>query len=199
MVTKTINVNMDLFYFKKYSKYVKQSGSSKAGINLFLTFKKCRNSCYIEIHHRYEKSFLRVLNYYKINYDSHKYDDDYRIFYIISSKPISEEVKYAFHHTDYDVKNPHIMGKFLEYPSFINVRKVSNMKDIGSIQFTFMKNRRIKKNELIYGFRIPNDKINSKMMDKMNIIMKKYRKCIKKYLSEIYPEFTIEMNVKLNP
>jgi hypothetical protein len=197
MDKKTINVNMDEFYFKKYSKYVKQSGSSKAGINLFLTFKKCRNSCYIEIHHRYEKSFLRILNYYKMNYDSHKYDGDYRIFYIISSKPISEEVKYAFHHTDYDVKNPHIMGKFLEYPYFINVRKVGNMKDIGGIRFNFIKNRS-KKSELIYGFRVPISKINSKMIEKMNTIMKKYRKCIQKYLAEIYSEFRIEMNVKLN-
>ncbi len=185
---------MDLFYFKKYSKYVKQNANSKAGINLFLTLKNCRTSCYIHLNKHFFNSFIHILKYYKMYYES--YDNEDISYFIISNKPISEEVTYAFYHIDYDVKNPHIMGTFLEYPAFINVRKVSNMKDIGAIQFTFIQNEKNKKNkELIYGFRIPNDKINSKMMNEMYTIMTKYVNCIQKYLSEIYSEFTIEINV----
>ncbi len=129
------------------------------------------------------------------------YDDESIAFFIISNKPILKAVKHAFllEWENYTEADHRVMGKFLEYPAYIDVRKVSSMKDIGSIQFTFMKNKRNKKNELIYGFRIPNDKINSKMIEKMNSMMKKYRKCIQKDLIELYPKFTIEMNVKLNP
>lgn len=201
MDKKKINVNMDVFYFKKYSKYVKQNGYMKSAINLFLTLKGCRTSCYINLNKRFFNSFVRILKYYKMYYET--YDDENISFFIISNKPISKTVKYAFllEGENYTEADHRVMGKFLEYPVYIDVRKVSSMKDIGSIQFTFMKNkknRNDKKNEPIYGFRIPNNKINSKIIEKMNTIMKKYRKCIKKYLAEIYSEFTIEMNVKLN-
>ena len=177
---------------------MKQNANSKGAINLFLTLKKCRESCYIHMNSRYDKSFLQVLKYYKMNYETYK--DEFYSYFIISKKSISEEVKYAFRHTEYDLKNPHIIGKFLGYPSFINVQEVRNMKEIGSINFHFMINKNKDKNkEIIYGFRIPNNEINPKMISKMNNIMRKYRKCIQQNLDTIYPKFTIEMNVKLNP
>lgn len=188
---------MDAFYFKKYSRYVKQNANSKGAINLFLTLKKCRESCYIHINSRYKKSFLRVLKHYKMNYET--YNEENISYFIISKKSISEDVKRVFLlDGDYTNTDHRIMGKFLGYPSFINVRKVSNMKEIGSINFHFMINKD-KYKELIYGFRIPNNEINPKMITKMNHMMRKYRKCIQKNLSEIYPKFTIEMNVKLSP
>ena len=189
-------VKMDEFYFKKYSKYVKQNAGSKAGLNVFLTLKGCRKTSYFYTHKRYSKSFLHILKYYKMYFDS--YDEDNITTYIISKKPISEDVKYAFRNNDYDVKNPHIMGKFLEYPYFMNVRKVSVMKNIGAINFYFLKNKKDKNKEIIYGFRIPNNKINPKIINNMNNIMKKYKKCIQKHLYTIFPHFTIEMNVRLN-
>ncbi len=201
---KTKKIKMDILLFKKYSKYVKQNNSIKGGINLFLTLKKCRSTCMIKIHKRYEKSFKHILKHYKMHYFTFQYKGDIFIEYIISNKPIPEEVKYAFQNHDYDVKNPLIIGKFLEYPSFINVRKVRDMKEIGGIQFNFMKEKynKIKDinkyKELIYGFRIPNNKINSKIINKMNMTLKKYKKCIKKYLGEIFPDFVINMTITLN-
>jgi hypothetical protein len=188
---------MDILYFKKYARYVKQNANSKSAINLFLTLKKCRKSCYIHFSSRYKKSFLHILNYYKMHYEMKK--EDNHIFYLISQYSIPEEVKHVFHHSEDDIKNPHIMGKFLGYPAFMNVRRVSKMKEIGSIGFYFMKNKKEKKKEIIYGFRIPNAKITPEMIAKMNILMKKYRKCIQKYLGILFPELTIEMNIQLNP
>ncbi len=198
MLQKTNNVNMDAFYFKKYSRYVKQNANSKSAINLFLTLKKCRESCYIHMNSRYVNSFLRVLKHYKMNYETYK--DEFYSYFIISKKSISEDVKHVFLlDGDYTDNDHRIMGKFLGYPSFINVREVGNMKEIGSINFHFMINKnKDKYKELIYGFRIPNNEINPKMITKMNHMMRKYRKCIQKDLSKIYPKFTIEMNVKLS-
>ncbi len=195
---KKIEIDMDIFYFKKYSRYVKQNAGVKASINLFLTLKKCRDSCYIEIHKRYERSFLRILEYYKMKYESHMYEDDpNRIFMILSHKPISEEVKRAFHDTDNDIANPHIMGAFLGYPAFVDVKKVSNMKSIGSIQFYFVKKNEEKK-ELIYGFRIPNEEITQKMLTKMNRLAKKYQKCVQTHLKTLYPSSSmIELSVNV--
>jgi hypothetical protein len=59
-----------------------------------------------------------------------------------------------------------------------------------------MKSKREQSKELIYGFRIPNSKITPQMITKMNHIIKKYRKCIKKHLGEFFPEFVIEMSIK---
>jgi len=192
---------MDILYFKKYCKYVKQNAGTKSAMNLFLTLKKCRKSCYILFHMRYEKSFLHILHYYKMYYEMKKHGN--HIECILSSHPIAENVKYVFHHSDEDVKHPQIMGKFLEYPSFINIRKVSTMKEVGSIQFRFYKNstdrKKDKNAELIYGFRIPNTKISPERMIQMNTLLKKYRKCIQNHLGILYPEFTIELNIKLNP
>ena len=136
---------MDLFYFKKYSRYVKQNANAKAVINLFLTLKGCRNSCYIHLHQRYFTSFLRILNYYKMYYES--YHDESIVFCIISNQPISKDVKDAFllEGENYTEADHRAMGKFLEYPAYIDVRKVSSMKDIGSIQFHFMKSKREKR------------------------------------------------------
>ncbi len=187
---------MDELYFKQYSRYVKQNADAKSAMNLFLTLKKCRKSCYIHIHHRYEKSFLQILRYYKMKYET--YNEGNISYFILSKNRISEEVKNAFHNKEYDLKNPHIMGAFLEYPAFINVRKVSSMKEIGSIQFYFTKDRKEASRELIYGFRIPNAEITPQMMTKMNIRMKKYQKCIQKYLGTLFPQFSIETSIKLN-
>ncbi len=188
---------MDILYFKKYARYVKQNADSKSAINLFLTFKKCRKSCYIQFSSRYKKSFLHILNYYKMHYEMNH--ENGIIYCIISQYPIPEEVKHVFYHSKDDIKNPHIMGKFLGYPAFMNVRKVSTMKEIGSIGFYFMKNKKEKKKEIIYGFRIPNAKITTEIIAKMNTLLKKYQKCIQKYLGILYPKFTIEMNIQLNP
>ncbi len=123
------------------------------------------------------------------------------IYFILSKNRISEEVKYAFSNPDYDSKNPHIMGLFLGYHDFFNVRN-RKTKSVGGIQFHFMKDRyETKKNqkELIYGFRIRNAKITPKVIQNMNSLMKKYQKCIKKHLHTLFPEFVVELSIKLNP
>lgn len=199
-MTKLDNkIKMDIFYFQKYSKYVKQNAYIKAAINLFLTLKGCRSGCMIKFHKRYEKSFLRILKYYKMHYDMLIFDDDTYIDLIISKKPISEEVKKAFQNNAFDLDNPHIMGKFLEYPDFFNVRDRTT-KNVGRIEFNFMKNRQSIKNnkrEVIYSFRIHNSKVTPSIIKKMNDRLKKYKRCIKKYLYTIFPEFIINMNIAL--
>ncbi len=190
---------MDIFYFQKYSKYVKQNDGIKAGINLFLTLKGCRYGCMIKFHKRHEKSFLHMLKYYKMNYDIRTFDDDIYIDLIISKKPISEEVKKAFQNNAFDLENPHIMGKFLEYPVFFNVRDRTT-KNVGRIEFNFMNNRKDIKNnkrEVIYSFRIQNTKVTSSIIKKMNNRLKKYQRCIKKYLYTLFPEFIVNMNIAL--
>ncbi len=190
---------MDIFYFQKYSKYVKQNAGIKAGINLFLTLKGCRSGCMIKFHKRYEKSFLSILKYYKMHYDIRTFDDDTYIDLIISKKTISDEVKYAFQNNDFDLENPHIMGKFLDYPVFFNVRDRIT-QNVGRIEFNFMKNRQAIKNnkrEIIYSFRIHNSKVTPKIIKSMNDRLKKYQRCIKKYLSDIFPEFIVNMNIAL--
>ncbi len=194
-------IKMDIFYFQKYSKYVKQNDGIKAGINLFLTLKGCRPSCMIKFHKRYEKSFLRILKYYKMHYDiyKHSHEKDTFIDFIISKKPISEEVKKAFQNDDFGSQNPHIIGKFLDYPVFFNVRDRIT-QNVGRIEFSIMKNRKAIKNnkrEIIYSFRIHNRKVTPLIIKKMNDRLKKYQRCIKKYLYTIFPEFIVNMNIAL--
>ncbi len=185
------------FLFNKEN--VKQNDGIKAGINLFLTLKGCRSGCMIKFRGCYEKSFLRILKYYKMHYDIRTFDDDTYIDLIISKKPISEEVKKAFQNNNFDLENPHIMGKFLEYPDFFNVRDRTT-KNVGRIEFNFMKNRKDIKNnkrEVIYSFRIHNSKVTPSIIKKMNNRLKKYKKCITKYLYNIFPEFIVNMNIAL--
>ncbi len=201
-MTKLDNkIKMDIFYFQKYSKYVKQNAGIKAGINLFLTLKGCRSGCMIKIHKRYEKSLLRILKYYKMHYDIYKDNDENNTYIelIISKKTISEEVKFAFSDHEYDVKNPQIMGKFLNYPVFFNVRDRIT-QNVGRIEFSIMKSKKDIKNnkrEVIYSFRIQNTKVTPSIIKKMNNRLKKYKKCITKYLYNIFPEFIVNMNIAL--
>ncbi len=189
-MVKNKNVNMDLFYFKKYSKYVKDGHSGKSALNLFLTLKKCRKGCYIHIHSRYLKSFERILKYYKMNYEERKDDDIKIISFIISKNKISEKVKNAFLSIEHQS-----LGEFLDYPIIMDLDKIDDMKNIGSISFvfeTYTKNNK-KYQEYIYGFRAPNKDVTTQFMSKMNIRAKKYKKCIQKYLNSIYTNFNLKL------
>ncbi len=185
---------MDRYYYNKYSKYVKQNDGRKAGINLFLVFKKIRSSCFIFIHKRYQKSFEKILTYYEMNYIN-KIDDIF-LQYLISKKRIHTSIYESFLKkcSDWNNIDHELIGKFLEYPYLINIKNVAKNKfqNIGAIQFVFEYKKN--KKEIIYGFRIPNDSINNKIINKMNNILKKYKKC----LNELFDNpFTIELNIRI--
>lgn len=181
---------MDIYNYRKYSRYVKQFDGKKSSINLFLTLKGCRNSCLIHINRRFMKSFDRILNFYDMKYVSKEKDDV--VYYAISKKRITDDVKISFLLDNRSEEDHNVLGIFLEYPYLINISKIKSMKSIGGIKFIFKSN---KKKETIYGFRIPTDKINQKIIQKMNLKVKKYKKCVKKYLSEIYRNFSIELDI----
>ncbi len=182
---------MDRFFYNKYSKYVKQNDNRKAGINLFLVLKKCRKSCMVHINIRYQKSFEKILDYYNVHYLSHKDIETPKILqYIISKNKISPVVYRSFiKDSSFMTDNDHkIMGQFLDYPTIINVLKIPS--GVGAIQFVFEHN---KKKELIFGFRIPNNLLNSQIINKMNSNLKKYKKC----LNSLFDDFVVELVIRM--
>jgi hypothetical protein len=122
--------------------------------------------------------------------------------FVISKNPIPPNLKDAIlsMETDEDYR---IIADFLDYPVHMPTGKIKSMKEIGGIRFYFFKNsvdgRAIvsKNREYIYGVQIPNNKITPQMITKMNTQMRKYRKCIQIHLGTLFPDFTIEMGIKI--
>ncbi len=190
---------MDEFYFKKYSRYVKD----KERITLFLTLKNLKRGCMIDIIPRYEKSLIRILHYYKMNYFIHTYEWNNKKYtsFFISKKSISEEEKKLFQMKGYSKEMSITLGKFLGYPFPMDMNKVNNDKD-GTIQYYFILDKKDwlhkeKKKEQAIVYRVPENKINGKMIKDSKNMLKKYKKCIKTHLSELYPNFDIELMISM--
>lgn len=193
---KTKRVNMDLFYFKKYSKYI----NNKERITLFLTLKNQRSGCLIDVNSRYEKSLIRILRYYKMNYVTRKDEKDVTSFYI-SKKVISDEVKRTILISDYSSDYYITLGKFLGYPYPMDFSKDRKDGD-AFVHFYFILDKKDhikkdKKKECFHTYRIPESKINGKLLKDSKITIKKFKKCIKKNLSELYPNFDVKLEIKM--
>ena len=189
---------MDEYYFNKYSRYVK----GKERVNLFLTLKGCRTSCWISIGKRNKNSFLRILHFYKMYFEFIERHGD--IDFIISNKSISTHVKETFLLQDYSENYFITVGRFLEYPFPINFRKKIDSEKYGWVEFNFVPDKtvsrdiQLKKKENIYIYRLPNYKMNEKLINNNKSIVKKYKKCIQKSLGEIFPNFTVELDMRIN-
>lgn len=189
---------MDDYYFNKYSRYVK----GKERVNLFLTLKGCRTSCLIDIRKRYKNSFLRILHFYKMFYEMIERHGG--IDFIISNKPISLHVKETFLLQGYSENYFMTIGRFLEYPFPMNLRKKIDQEKYGWIEFNFVPDKTVsrdiqeKKKENIYMYRLPNHKINDKLVNNSKTIVKKYKKCIQKSLGELFPHFSVELVMRMN-
>ncbi len=187
---------MDVYYFKRYSKYV----LDKDAINLFLTIKGCREGCLISVKSRHKNSFLRILSFYKMHYEMKV--EEKSIDFLVSKKPISEDVRRIYIEQDYSEDYFVLLGTFLGYPYPMNFRKKLDNSKVGWIEFNFIPNQEVsreiyeKKKENIYIYRIPNHKINEELLKKEKNTVKRYKRCIKKYLSELYPNFMIELLIQ---
>ncbi len=185
---------MDVYYFKRYSKYV----LDKDAISLFLTIKGCREGCLISIKSRHKNSFLRILTFYRINYVIKERVKSFD--FLVSKKPISDDVKKIYEKPDFSEDYFILLGRFLGYPYPMNFRKKLDNNKVGSVKFNFIPNREVsrdeKKKENIYIYRIPNHKINEELLKKEKNTVKRYKRCIKKYLSELYPHFMIELLIQ---
>ncbi len=200
-MNKNKTINMDLFYFKKYSRYL----SYGEKYELFLTLKNLKRGCYISIHPRYEKSLIRILHNYKMNYVINKFEipkyNKTILDFFISKKHISEEEKKLFQTSVYSKEKSIILGKFLGYPYSMDMHEVNNEKD-GSIEYNLILNKngniwdtKNKKQMIIY--RIPKNKVNKKLIQNSKNMVKKYKKCIKDSLGTLYPNFDIQLVITI--
>ncbi len=194
-------VNMDLFYFKKYSRYLAYGEKYE----LFLTLKNLKRGCYISINPRYEKSLIRILHYYKMNYVINKFEipkyNKTILDFFISKKHISEGEKKIFQTSVYSKEKSLILGKFLGYPFPMDMDKVNNEKD-GVIEYNLILNKNdniwdTKNKKQMIAYRVPKNKINEKLIKDSKNMVKKYKKCIKDNLSEIYPNCDIQLVITI--
>ena len=196
---KQKKTNMDEYFFSKYSRYVK----NKERVNLFLTLKGCRTSCLIDIHKRYKNSFLRILHSYKMHFEFFEKQGDCDIVFLISNKPISTHMKETYSLQDYSENYFMTLGRFLEYPFPMNFRKKIKKENYGLVEFNFIPDKtvpfdiQLKKKENIYIYRLPFQKINDKLVNNNKNIVKKYKKCIQKSLGELFPNFSVELVMKM--
>ena len=98
---------MDVYYFKRYSKYV----LDKDAISLFLTIKGCREGCLISIKSRHKNSFLRILTFYRMKYVIKERVES--IDFLVSKKPISDDVKRIYVEPDFSEDYFKVLGTFL--------------------------------------------------------------------------------------
>lgn len=157
----------------------------------------------ININPLYEKSLIRILNYYKMNYLIYKYEWNNINFvsFYISKEHISNREKQVFQSNDYSKEMSIALGKFLGYPFPMDIDKINNDKD-GTIEYYFILDKkdwlhREKKKEQAIVYRVPENKINEKMIKDSKNMLKKYKKCIKKHLSELYPNFDMELIITM--
>lgn len=185
---------MDILYFNKYARYAKHDR-----FEIFLTLKKCRTSCLTSVPLRYQKSFLRILEYYKMYYEIAIQDKVVHI--LISKNPIPTKLSEIYRNKmefnlPITIEYYLLLGKFLEYPYPLDVRKVSKMKEKGEISFvSFYFVPKNKKKEHFHGFGIPISHIDEKFILQIKNQVLKYKRCIQKYLHELYPDFTIEFQI----
>ncbi len=195
MLQKTNNVNMDAFYFKKYSRYVKDGEE----IELFLTLKNLKPGVLIQINPRYEKSLIRVLRYYRMNYVIHKgeWKNKKYLAFFISKKPISEENQKLFsnfeHRNGFTIK----LGKFLGYPYPMDFSKI-NREYYGFVIYNLKLDKTSDKKIQFITYRVPGNKMNEKTFTYAKNMLRKYKKCIKTHLGELYPHFKIEVNFQVH-
>jgi hypothetical protein len=187
-------VKMDEFYFKKYSRYVKHGED----IELFLTLKSVKPGVLIDIPKHHEKSLIRILDYYKMNYVVKRWENKKYLSFFISKKPISEENQKQFelfiHSNNFSIK----LGNFLGYPYPLDMGKI-NREYYGFViyRLTLDKKESDKKIQFIT-YRVPGDKMNAKLFKYAKSMLRKYKKCIKDHLGDLYPHFKIEVNFEVH-
>jgi hypothetical protein len=133
-----------------------------------------------------------------MNYVVKRWENKKYLSFFISKKPISEENQKQFelfiHSNNFSIK----LGNFLGYPYPLDMGKI-NREYYGFViyRLTLDKKESDKKIQFIT-YRVPGDKMNAKLFKYAKSMLRKYKKCIKDHLGDLYPHFKIEVNFEVH-
>ncbi len=186
-------LNKNELNFQKYKNWFWNYGSN-GGINLFLTIFGKRKGCNIVLKNIKNKSkFEKILNEYNMHYLS--FFDNNRIEYFISKNKFNfDKIKYE--HNKHPKYHKYI-GKFLEYPTFFNVRNDCDKKNTYGFRFELFRKGNQKILETIFGFRCYEKDFNLNLIKKMKKKRLIFEKTIINELPNLFPKIDVQLNIRV--
>jgi hypothetical protein len=184
--------------YLKYSRIVKQNANGRAGLTLFLTLEGKRKGCEVYLRHkRYIPQFERILNKYNMFFVKNPTSEPGYYDYFISKKSflkkkIEKECKL-------EPKKQKYIGKFLGFPYFMDVRKrPSSENPFYTMVVRYHRSNKDTSPELVFGYRLPEDKLSTKHIENMINVNKEFKDCIHSELPNLFPFIRLPLEIQLH-